>query len=386
MSVRKSVSYIFAVCAVLAPAVSGALTARADWGSIENITGNAQASTANVRQEGAISVVPLVGGRAAQGGDSNPTQFDAGTINLNSPLALAHTFTLINKSLSPVTITRIHPSCGCLSVSVDGKSVIGQTNEAGQLPSNFTPVTLAPGQELPVNVTLDPSTVAPGSLYKAVFVYANGADMPSIVLSIRGEASNGVSTGAQTLDFGAVKAGSASSRTFTLALDPVLLAGRPTPRLVSSSPDILIGAPLDAAGSRTYQVSISRTAALGSIFGSVTAIDPAHPRTTYASVPVSANVTGPLAASVAMIVFGAVPSGKGGAVDAALSGPASSGELTASSDNSDVSVRIRNGASPSVHAVLLPGTPAGLLHANVTIATATGLRLVLPVVADVVAK
>jgi len=328
----------------------------------------------------------LWGGRAAQGGDSNPTQFDAGTINLNSPLALAHTFTLINKSLSPVTITRIHPSCGCLSVSVDGKSVIGQTNEAGQLPSNFTPVTLAPGQELPVNVTLDPSTVAPGSLYKAVFVYANGADMPSIVLSIRGEASNGVSTGAQTLDFGAVKAGSASSRTFTLALDPVLLAGRPTPRLVSSSPDILIGAPLDAAGSRTYQVSISRTAALGSIFGSVTAIDPAHPRTTYASVPVSANVTGPLAASVAMIVFGAVPSGKGGAVDAALSGPASSGELTASSDNSDVSVRIRNGASPSVHAVLLPGTPAGLLHATVTVVTAAGLRLVLPVVADVVAQ
>jgi len=67
MSVRKFVAYIFAVCAVLAPPVSGALTARADWGSIENITGNTQANTANVRQEATISVVPLVGGPRRSG-------------------------------------------------------------------------------------------------------------------------------------------------------------------------------------------------------------------------------------------------------------------------------------------------------------------------------
>ena len=132
-------------------------------------------------------------------------------------------------------------------------------------------------------------------------------------------------------------------------------------------------------------MALSPTASIGSLFGSLSIVDPAHPATTYVAIPVTAHVTGDLTASVEMLVFGGVSLGKGGVADVMLSGAGTLGALTASSDSQYVSVRVLGLAHTTLHAELLPDAPAGPLHANVTITTPKGVRLLLPVVADVVA-
>jgi len=237
---------------------------------------------------------------------------------------------------------------------------------------------------LPVSVTLDPTRVAPGPLRKSVFVYVDGQTIPSAVLGFKGEASTGVTMDLPSLDFGDVKSGSAASRSITVKFDTSLLGTGVTPKLSVSSSDIQVGEPKEVAGGRVYPVSIARTAALGSLSASFGFLDAAHPAKTYASIPIVAHVTGPLTASAEMIVFGGVSFGKGADVDLTFSGPASSGKLSAECDNKYVSIRIDGGAIPKLHASLKTDAPKGLLQADVIVKTATGVRLALPVVADVV--
>jgi hypothetical protein len=319
------------------------------------------------------------------GADAKLAEFDAGRINLNSTARVSHTFMLCNATGVAVTLTRIQPSCECLSVTVDGQTLLSKTNHDAKQTAGFTPIPLGPGQKLPVTVSIDPTRVGPGQLDKWVFIYTNGGNDASAVLTLRGEATTGVTVGPASLDFGKLAAGSGATSPLAVTLDPTILAGRTAPRLLSSSPDILIGDATDTAGVRTtYAVSISRSAPIGVLYGSVSVVDPSKPATAYATVPVSATLTGPLKASVDMIVFGAVSLGKGGSVNAKLTGPAAAGVLRAESDNRNIQVHIEPGTIPVLHAELSTAAPAGPLNANVFVTTSTGLRLVLPVAADIV--
>ena len=372
-----------AIFLLLTPAITS--PAFADWGATDTISQASHASAARPAPQAtpAPSVLaqpPAAPPLAVTG--ANGGQFDAGVVNLNAAAAtIKHTFTLRNTTPQSVTISRIHPSCGCVSVSVAGQNLAGQANTQARPMQDWKPVVLAPGQSLPIAVIVDAAQLPPGSLSKSVFVYTDGRNMPSAVLTITGEATTGVNASPAMIDLGSVKSGSARATAFTLTENSSALGGKAV-AVRASSPAIVITGPVEKSGPiRTYRVSLAPNASLGMLSEAISVTD-ATGKKTFATIPVVGSVTGPLQASVDEIVFGAVPAGRMSEQVVTLSGPASASVLSATSSNPAVTVSV---TGDRLHALLSPKAASGVLNGIVTVKTAGGTKLVLPVVADVVA-
>ena len=133
--------------------------------------------------------------------------------------SVTHGFTLRNDGATPVALSRVTLSCGCLSTPLASQ------------PGKPLP-TLLPGASLRVDVTLDtgrlPEAVnaplfAGGQVEKQVLIYAAGQPVhAALVLTLRGRIVSGVQIQPATLNFGSVRASEGASRIARVVYDAAL--------------------------------------------------------------------------------------------------------------------------------------------------------------------
>ncbi len=91
---------------------------------------------------------------------------------LSDETPLTHTFLLRNDTKTPLTIERVAVSCDCVQV------LVAETRSL--------PVQIAPGQTVPVQVTLNPRRLVPGLVSKSAWVYLHGGGNNGLRLELRG--------------------------------------------------------------------------------------------------------------------------------------------------------------------------------------------------------
>jgi len=85
---------------------------------------------------------------------------------------LTHTFLLRNDMKTTLTIERVAVSCDCVQTR------IGETQ--------LLPVQIAPGQTVPVELSLSSRRLVPGPVSKSTWVYLHGGGDDGLRLEIRG--------------------------------------------------------------------------------------------------------------------------------------------------------------------------------------------------------
>ena len=117
----------------------------------------------------ALTVVPNAG-TVVVGPDAARWQF--APRSLSDDLPLTHMFLLRNSTKTPLTIERVAVSCDCVQV------LVAETRSL--------PVRIAPGQTVPVQVTLNPRRLVPGPVSKSAWVYLRGGGNNGLRLEMRG--------------------------------------------------------------------------------------------------------------------------------------------------------------------------------------------------------
>ena len=117
----------------------------------------------------ALSVVPNAG-TTVVGSDQARWQFAPRPLSDQTPLT--HTFLLRNSAKTPLTIERVAVSCDCVQFQ------IGE--------SRSLPVQVAPGQTVPVQVTLTSRRLVPGPVSKSAWLYLHGGGNNGLRLEMRG--------------------------------------------------------------------------------------------------------------------------------------------------------------------------------------------------------
>lgn len=233
-----------------------------------------------------LSVLPVVGTGAAT---SNQAQRNFGQVSALDTPQLTQTFTLRNTGTTPIVLERLVPTCHCTTAAVEGAS-----------PSAPLP-TLAPGQQIPIHVTLALAGHPPGVLIKSVLVFTKNDPAPAAVLQMVGEVRPSLSFTPALLDFGQVTAGQTRALTLTATLDRRLVTRDRLPALVTTNPDIQIApAPNTTFNAkkpaepstdmekgtlvRTYTLTLNKDAAMGTVRGSVFFVASAVPDSSTAPV------------------------------------------------------------------------------------------------------
>lgn len=117
----------------------------------------------------ALSVVPNVG-TVIVGPGAAYWQFAPRPLSDETPLT--HIFLLRNNAKTPLTVERVAVSCDCV------QTTIGE--------SRTLPVQIAPGQTVPVEVSLSLRRLVPGPVSKSAWVYLHGAGDNGLRLEMRG--------------------------------------------------------------------------------------------------------------------------------------------------------------------------------------------------------
>ena len=94
------------------------------------------------------------------------------TRSLSDETPLSHTFLLRNDSKTTLTVERVAISCDCVQTQ------IGETQ--------MLPVQVAPGQTVPVRVSLSLGRLLPGLLSKSAWLYLHDGDENGLRLELRG--------------------------------------------------------------------------------------------------------------------------------------------------------------------------------------------------------
>ncbi len=117
----------------------------------------------------ALSVVPSAG-TVIIGPHAAFWQFAPRSLSDETPLI--HTFLLRNNTKTSLTIERIAVSCDCVQVSV--------------AETRSLPVQIAPGQTVPVQLSLSLRRLVPGPVSKSAWVYLHGGGDDRVRLEMRG--------------------------------------------------------------------------------------------------------------------------------------------------------------------------------------------------------
>ncbi len=120
-----------------------------------------------------LSVVPNAG-TAVVGSDLARWQFALRP--LSDPAPLTHTFLLRSNAKTPLTIERVAVSCDCVQFQIGG--------------SRSLPVQVAPGQTVPVQLTLTSHRLVPGPVSRSAWLYLRGGGNNGLQLEIRGVIRN----------------------------------------------------------------------------------------------------------------------------------------------------------------------------------------------------
>lgn len=355
---------------------------------------------------------------------------DCGIVSLLDPLLpgeyIEHVFVLQNPNKVPITVEELQRSDICIVSRIIGDS-----------PKQF-PLTLAPEAQVQILVGIDPSLTLPGVLRKSVKIMVKGEEAPAATLEMRGIVSSGISLSPSVLDFKNPLAGSGATALLTVSIDsrlPNFLPPGAMIELVSSNPDVqivpvgngrptvsssVVAIPLPdsepsqasqqpsspAIVSRTYKLVLSRAARLGMLTGKMLLRAPGYPSLVIlhqSYVPFAGRVMGEISSSPQVVVFGTVTAGKTavqpitlmGVSKIALTGlkistanPALSAKLASSTPED---IQGSPSSSPDKVKVTLfvslgSKAPQGILNSSVTVITASGQHLILPVFASVIPR
>lgn len=356
----------------------------------------------------------VVGQNGVTTSGPNAARYDFGKVDPIVRPQLEHTFTLRNQSAKPVVISRLQASCGCTGVFLGDQNVRSGNAER----------TVAPGEQLDVRLSVDVTRLRGGKLHKPVWVYLQDGAMPAVTLEMAADLLEVVSVSPPQLNFGRVVAGAKPAQTVTVTLDPRLANGAPA--LTSSSPDVLVAptdtkAPTTTASDgkpqsvvRTYTVTLSPRAGLGTL-SALLSFAPRPTNTPPAAlavpspstatlpallagvqVPVAAQVEGSVSAVPTTLVFGTITKGQAATRQITLVGvsPDALKKLSVASGSPWLSARLRASepapseppVSPTMllEVTLATTAPPGGVQAQVTVTTAQGERLVVPVMAYVI--
>jgi len=328
--------------------------------------------------------------------DRNTYRYDAGVVDVIRTPRLERTFTLENDGKQPVTIARLRGSCGCeeLRLLRGGKAVPSTRLDPGETATLHLAINLHGGQSGPTRKYLwvDGPEAAGQTLSLALL---------EVDLSLR----QSVSFAPASLNFGKVEAGTGAALPLTVSLDsdllpdPGLLPDSALPLLQSADPDLQVErvGPLQRVEEggkerlrQAFQVLLSPTAHAGHLSGDLRFTAPRALAGSLSllagvSVPVTGTVTGALDAIPATVFFGSLPAGKPVRRSVVLSS-VMLGSLSASGDAPWLQATLAP-ADPSAKHRLLTVTltaraPLGPLQGKVTVTTARGERLDIPVIAE----
>lgn len=356
---------------------------------------------------------------------STSNAYNFGQITVLDTPRIVHTFTLKNTGKMPLTLTKLQPSCACTTATI-------QTSRGEATTANSPLPTLAPGQQVAVQVTVVPEHVTPGVLSKFVSVFVQGLEQPITILQITGTVRPSLSFEPHVLDFGQAKAGTAHSLTVTASLDARLVPAGTRPLLVSSNPALQVTggllvnsaaaapgmgpstatparagetAPATRMAVCTYTITLARDAPLGPILGDLsfwpampaagTALAPsAASLLTSLSVRLAGQVVGDVSAQPGTLAFGKVPRGEESARQVMLTAASGTAltNLKVASASPWLSARLgglpasaagKGEASRALEIRLRPDAPPGMLQTQVKVTLANGQHLLLPVSAYV---
>jgi hypothetical protein len=117
----------------------------------------------------ALSVVPSAGTVLVS---SKAAFWQFAPRSLSDEKPLTHTFLLHNDTKTTLTIERVAVSCDCVQALISESKTL--------------PVTVSPGQTVPVQVSLSPRRLAAGPVSKSTWIYLHGADNAGVRLEMRG--------------------------------------------------------------------------------------------------------------------------------------------------------------------------------------------------------
>lgn len=305
---------------------------------------------------------------------------DLGAYSIGSGQPVQHDFVLRNTANAPVVIDHTHVACGCTSLLLNAGSG-----------SVTMPVTVPPGQQISIHVSVDPSYIVAGTVDKVAWLFISGQDDAAMTLHLLVEGVSQVSAYPVVLNFGTLHAG--ASQTLSLQVTAVKsVYGGDVPDPLSSSPDVLVARSAGADTlstdgtivTRNYDVSVSPHARLGVLD---TTIDMPNPNGTKISVFVYGTIQGDLTCQPGSVAFGSVTQGTAAVFHVTLTG---------ASPQTLVGLKVKCG-SPDLIAKIVPAkaapaassptcvlevtyTPkkAGQLQSDVAVTTASGQTLDLP--------
>lgn len=358
----------------------------------------------------------VLAGEGTENPVSTLARYSFGDASVLSTTPIKHTFRLRNDSAAPVTLERLQASCGCTSAVAGGTS------------PKTPPFVVASGEEVQINVSVDPTHLAPGNAFKDVWVFLQGQAAPAATLEMVGMVQPAASFSPTVADFGRVSAQNAKSILLTVTLDPRLSKTGKPPHLVSSDPNIsitllpekatgkgaasgethLVSAKNDASlVTQRYRIALVPRPRLGVLSAALSLLVPAGNNGSVqtpvgATVPVVGEVMGDVSATPGAAVFGSVTAGKSAVMSVTLFGAASdtlrnlkvfsaSPFISAvlgktSSEKLAVSAGLtplarqsaaRNSCTLTLSAS--PKMPPGTLQTQVIITTAKGEQLVVPI-------
>ena len=359
----------------------------------------------------------------AKHNNESPVQvsYPAGNISLLEKSGVSHTFLVRNAGSVPLVLGTLHPSCSCTHAAFPPAASANGT------------VTLAPGQETTVEVTVNLDGLPPGPLRKMVSVYpatsttptdpteATAAAAPVAILTVEGTIAPAVTVTPPLINFGPVPSEQPKTLLVTADIDARLLpkgerdgAGdvqltAEDTTLITVSPvspvpvsqsvgDTAMPAPLSGTVRRQFRVAVNAHAPLGSLMTRLRFVPPAGTSAGQSvawrsgTVPVVGLILGDVSAEPTQINFGSV---EGDATQkVALSGISPQAlvglECTTSSPYFQVQVQEPTSSRAAARRVLvvrlLSLAPAGAVSAQVTVRLKNGQHLTLPVSGFVVQK
>ena len=316
-------------------------------------------------------------------------QYEFGNVSLLDGRDIRHTFTLKNTTKQTITLTSVQTSCGCTTAVVRGKK------------SSALPLTLDPGDDAKLEVTLAADHLYPGKAQK--YVWINTKEAPGqITILMDGQVDAAAHFDPPILDFGQVRAGKTATIPVTITIDPRLaprigdMLGTSDANLVITQTDDPARLRADAAAKepvvRHYRVSLSNHPQLGIMMGTISLMP--KPGETMGErdlagcwANLSGEITGSIAGDPKSIAFGELVNGKGGSQDITLTGqgltPTNIKLFCASEYLQAGATAGKEPGTITLHVSVSPKMPWGSLSTQVIVTGPTGEQLALPALVTV---
>lgn len=226
-------------------------------------------------------------------------RFDLGKLSPVETPSAVHDFIFVNRTQTPLKLTRAQGSCGCLSTLLgaqDGKEVV-----------------VAPGKSSPVRVSVALAGLAPGQIQKSITVFAEGQSAPVARYELGGQVLPSILFEPATLSF---STNTPKDQSFQVIVDERLLQKETLPALEGPVGLLELSRQVPAAGTRelrdgvrvrrfAFKARLSPAAPLGSQVGRLS-FSQATGLWKGAGATVIAQVQGAVSAAPSAVAFGAV--------------------------------------------------------------------------------